>query len=117
MFLGKRLRELRKNMGLTQQQLGNMVNVTKVSICCYENNTRIPNLETLEDLTKVLKVEPNYFLGNDIRVVKENDEKYSMLMSNEDIEILNILKEHKDLYNKLINDPKRIIDLIDKKMK
>jgi repressor LexA len=117
MFVGKRLKELRQNRGLTQQQLGNMINVTKVSICCYENNTRVPNLETLEDLIKVLNVEANYLLGNDVRVVKEDDTNYSIIMSKDDINIINTLKEHKELYNKVINDPKRVIELIDKKMK
>ena len=117
MFIGKRLRELRQQKGLTQQQLGDMVNVTKVSICCYENNTRVPNLETLEDLTKVLNVEANYFLGNDIKVIKESDTNYTINMSKDDIDIINTLKEHKDLYNKIINDPKRVIELIDKKLK
>lgn len=117
MFVGKRLKELRQNRGLTQQQLGNMINVTKVSICCYENNTRVPNLETLEDLIKVLNVEANYLLGNDVRVVKEDDTNYSIMMSKDDINIINTLKEHKELYNKVINDPKRVIELIDKKMK
>ena len=43
MFLfSKRLKELRKRNGFTQQQLGSMVGVTKVSICSYENGTRTP---------------------------------------------------------------------------
>ena len=64
MLLGKRIKELRKEKGLTQQELGDLINVTKVSICCYENETRVPNLETLIALAKVFKMEINYFLGN-----------------------------------------------------
>ena len=47
MLLSKRLKELRINSGLTQRELGERVNVTKVSICCYENGTRTPTLDTL----------------------------------------------------------------------
>ena len=44
MLLSKRLKELRMESGLTQRELGERVNVTKVSICCYENGTRVPTL-------------------------------------------------------------------------
>ena len=54
MLLSKRLKELRISNGLTQRELGERVNVTKVSICCYENGTRTPTLDTLTKLGKVL---------------------------------------------------------------
>ena len=40
MLLAKRMKELRMDRGLTQKELGEIINVTKVSICCYENSTR-----------------------------------------------------------------------------
>ena len=46
-LFSKRLKELRQKAGLTQSELGKMVGVTKVSICCYENGTRTPTLDTL----------------------------------------------------------------------
>ena len=48
-LFAKRLKEKRKEMGFTQKQLGEMIGVTKVSICCYENGTRTPTLDTLID--------------------------------------------------------------------
>ena len=60
-----RLKELRKEVGLTQKQLGEMVGVTKVSICCYENGTRTPTLDTLIDLANSLGVDLAYLLGVD----------------------------------------------------
>ena len=56
-MLGQRIKALRKERGLTQQQLGDMINVTKVSICCYENGTRTPTLQTLIDLGRVFGVD------------------------------------------------------------
>ena len=38
--LGERLKTLRKEKGMTQTELGSMINVTKVSICCYEKGIR-----------------------------------------------------------------------------
>ena len=42
-MIGKRVRELRMEKGLSQQELGIAIGVTKVSICGYENGTRLPN--------------------------------------------------------------------------
>ena len=116
MFDGKRLKELRTSMGLTQQQLGDMVNVTKVSICCYEKNNRTPNIETLMDLANVLNTTPNYLLGSEASmVVNEDNEEYSIAVSKEDVEILKEIKKHLKLYELLKDNPKRMIENIDKK--
>lgn len=45
MLLSKRLKDLRVSNNLTQKELGEKVNVTKVSICCYENGTRVPTVK------------------------------------------------------------------------
>ncbi len=116
-MLGKRLKEIRLKKGLTQQQLGDMVNVTKVSICCYENDIRTPNLETFQDLLKALDISPDYLLGNDVNVISEDSEEYAIKLAKEDIEIIDQLKLHKDLYRRLIDDPKRTVELINQRMK
>lgn len=117
MILGKRLKALRKERGLTQQELGDMINVTKVSICCYEKGTRTPTLDTLMDLTKVFNVDVNYFLGSDTYVVSDSDENYGIRMAKEEIEIIRELRLHINLYERLIEDPKRMVDFIDKKVR
>ena len=115
MFDGKRLKELRINAGLTQQQLGDLVNVTKVSICCYEKSVRTPNVETLLDLAQVLNTTPNYLLGSEASGrLKEQEEEYTIAISKDDIEILKVLKKHKKLYDLLRDNPKRIVEKIDK---
>jgi transcriptional regulator with XRE-family HTH domain len=58
-----RLRELRKQRKLTQEQLGQKIDVTKVSISCYENGTRTPDMETLQRLADALEVSVDYLLG------------------------------------------------------
>lgn len=72
LILGKRIKELRKEKGLTQQELGDKINVTKVSICCYENGTRNPTLQTLQDLAEFFGVDLTYFLGVDTYAVAED---------------------------------------------
>lgn len=116
MFSGRKIKELRTNLGLTQQELGKLINVTKVSICCYEKNNRTPNLETLVDLAGALNTTPNYLLGVEVPItMNEDKEKYDVYISKEDIEIIKELKKHLDLYNMICENPKRMIDAINKK--
>ena len=116
MFNGRVLKELRINAGLTQQQLGDLVNVTKVSICGYEKNNRIPNLETLMDLAEVLNTTPNHLLGvEELVTINEDTEEYQVAISKKDIEIIKQLKKHLNLYNMLCENPKKVIDNISKK--
>lgn len=116
MLIGKRLKELRKAKGYSQTELGNLINVTKVSICGYESENRTPNLETLRDLTKVLNVSADYLMGNDINVINENDESVIIKLTNEDLEFINELKNNRTLYKRMIEDPKRFVELMDKKL-
>ena len=43
MFLGKRLRELREEKGLYQDQLGDSIGVSKQTISFYESGRRVPD--------------------------------------------------------------------------
>ena len=117
MLLGKRIRELRLNKGYTQQKLGDIINVTKVSISCYENNVRTPNLDTFQDLVTALDTYPEYLLGMDINVIAEGKKETPIRLAKEDIDIIKQLKSYHSLYLKLIDDPKRTIELINKRMK
>ena len=117
MFIGNRLKELRVKNKMTQSELGKLINVTKVSVCCYEKNVRIPSLETLEDLAEIFGVKCDYFLGNDIQAIKDDSPEYSMYISDEEKEFLKLIRLNKDLYYKINSDPKRMVELIDKKLK
>lgn len=117
MLLGKRIKSLRKENGLTQEELGKLINVTKVSICCYEKETRIPTLETLLTLADVFHVDINYFLGSDEYLVSEENEKYGMSVATEEIDFLKEIRKHNNLYKKLTDNPKRFVELIDMKMR
>jgi len=96
-----------------------MLNVTKVSICCYEKGTRTPALDTLLDLSKLFKVSLDYFVGNDTFVVSEEDSEYGIKMAKEEIQIIEELRKSNNevVYNKLLDDPKRTIELINKRLR
>lgn len=54
-IIGMRIAKLRKEKGLTQEQLANAVGITRVAITQYENGERIPKDEIKIALSKVLK--------------------------------------------------------------
>lgn len=117
MIIGERLKKERIKRGLSQQQLGDMLGVTKVSICGYETGTRTPTLETFLDILKILDLTPDYLLGRDIDAVNEQGENYSVKIAKEDMEIINELKQHRELYNKLCSNPQRVINIIERRLK
>ncbi len=60
---GKRLRELRKEKGLTQKQLASLIRVQGSIVSFYELGDRIPSPEVLIKLAGVFNVTTDYLLG------------------------------------------------------
>ena len=116
-IFGNRIKELRKMHNLTQKSLGELVNVTKVSICCYESGSRLPSLEILEDLAEVFKVSVDYLLGRDAFVISDNENVYSVKMSKEEIIFLKEIRKYEKIHDLIISDPRRSAELIYKKLK
>lgn len=114
---GVRLRELRNAKGLNQSELGEMLGVSKSSICCYENGTRNPSLEIIIDLMHIFGVSADYLLGTDnmIKTVEDDEIKY-IALSNEELIFLNELKKNKFVYEILLQDPKRVAELVKNKI-
>lgn len=79
MMLGENIYKLRKQKGLSQEQLGEQVHVTRQTISNWELNETSPNPEQLKLLSKALNVSIDELLNNDIQnalVVKSgNTEK------------------------------------------
>ena len=63
MDFGTRLKELRKQNGLTQQQLAESVGVTKSVISFYELKERAPSPDVLTKLSYIFHVSTDYLLG------------------------------------------------------
>ncbi len=112
---GVRLKELRKNKGLTQQELGELLGVTKASICCYEKGTRTPNLETIIAMMALYNVTSDYLIGSD-KIVTIQDNNKNEVITKEELLFIKELRKNKYLAEILLNDPKRGIELIDKKI-
>lgn len=88
MQIGERIKHLRKEAHLTQEELADLLGLKKVSIQKYENGG-IVNLktETLEKLGEVFKVSPSHIMGWD------KFDEINTTNIKEDIEILELIKE------------------------
>lgn len=62
-IFGKRLRELRKDKGLTQQELADYFNVSKVTVSAWEINKQEPSIEDIKKLASILDTSTDYLLG------------------------------------------------------
>ncbi len=60
---GTTLKSLRKEAGLTQQQLADRLWVTKATVSYYEQSVRFPSPEILVKLSGVFHVTTDYLLG------------------------------------------------------
>lgn len=117
MINGSRLKKLRKNKGLTQTELGEMLGVGKSAVCCYEKEVRSPSSETIMDLVNIFAVSADYILGTDeiVEITVGKDKKHK-LMTNEEIKFIEELKKDKMVYDILFENPKRGVELIKKKI-
>ena len=64
----KRIKLLRKEMNLTQEQLADKLNVGRTTISAYEIGSREPDFETLELIADFFNADIDYLLGKtDVR--------------------------------------------------
>lgn len=116
MFLGKRIKEMRKKADMSQEELGKILGVSKVSVCHWEKEVKKPSSKNLIELSKILNAPVEYLIGSDSYVVSESDSNYGMMMANEEIDIIKELRHHEKLYEMLVENPKRALDRIDKNL-
>ena len=56
-LLGKRIKELRKEAGLTQEKLAELINIETTSLSGIESGRHFPSLPTVEKIANNLNVE------------------------------------------------------------
>ncbi len=56
-LLGKRIKELRKNAGYTQEKLAELIGIETSSLSGIESGRHFPSLPTIEKIANVLKLE------------------------------------------------------------
>lgn len=74
MGIGFRIKEARKNLGLTQTELGKIIGVTGSSITNYENGTSHPKEPIMYRLIEALKVDANYLFQDCVNLPNEKND-------------------------------------------
>ena len=87
MTLGQKLKEIRKRFGLSQEQLAEIINVSRQAITKWENGGGLPDISNLQELSKVFGVTVDYLLNDEhqlpaLSMRKELDkEKYKSTLT------------------------------------
>ncbi len=97
MTLGEKLKEIRKKFGLSQEQLAELMNVSRQAITKWENDTGIPETSNLQILAQTFGITIDYLLSNEnelpLLVMRKqlNRDKYS---TNKIKSYTEVLKQH-----------------------
>ena len=76
MEFNEKLQELRKQKGLTQEELAELLYVSRTAISKWESGRGFPNIESLKALSKCFSVSLDELLsGEEILAIAENDHK------------------------------------------
>ena len=115
MVAGQRLKEARKKVNLTQEELANIIGVKAAEVSQYESNKRTPRWPTFNKLLDALHITADEVLGRDVTV--HDGEDYEVKMAKEDLQILSSIKENPKLYKALLSDPERTVQVISNNLK
>lgn len=65
MTLGQKLRKIRSKFGLSQEQLAEVINVSRQAITKWENDGGLPDVSNLQEISEVFGVTVDYLLNDD----------------------------------------------------
>ena len=86
MTFGQRIIEVRKQRGITQQQLGQAVGVDKRVISKYEKDQTIPSVITAFAIAQSLDVSLDYLTGSDKALFIDDSEVIHLLKNYNSLE-------------------------------
>ena len=75
----EKIQQLRKNQGLTQEQLARQLFVSRTAVSKWESGRGYPNLESLKDISRLFSLSIDELLSNDELVDLAQTEKRSDL--------------------------------------
>ena len=117
MNVGENIKKYRKNKGLTQKELGELIGVKAITIRKYESNEREPNIETLNKIATALRVTINDLLG--IKIVERSNENSISIrfldihqLPNEKEQIIKVVEEMYEFINSK-NDENQLEEFYD----
>ena len=76
MTLGEKIKEARKQCGLSQEQMADTLAVSRSAVAKWETDNGMPDIDNLRALARVLNVSIDYLLDNGedmcVSIVREN---------------------------------------------
>ena len=67
MTIGERIKQARKEMGISQEQLADKLPVSRAAVAKWENDIGMPDIENLKKLSEVLGMSIDEIVGNTIQ--------------------------------------------------
>ena len=65
MTLGQKLKEIRKRFGMSQEQLAEILNVSRQAITKWENDGGLPDVSNLQEIAKTFGITVDYLLDDE----------------------------------------------------
>lgn len=65
-YFGNTLKTLRKEKGISQRKLGEILGVVNQTVSFWENGSREPDLDTLIKIAKYFNVTVSYLVGDEL---------------------------------------------------
>lgn len=91
-MFGDRLKELREDRNMNQDELASLVNLTRSAISSYETNTNVPSLEIAIKLADVFEVSLDYLTCRTDELYNLNtfDEAQKSII----LDIIGVIRKH-----------------------
>lgn len=114
----QRMRQLRIENGISQDELSKKMNVSRSAIGNYEQGTREPSYEFLEMLADYFNVDMEYLIGK--KDIKNKLKHYTALnLSDEEINVVYLYRNsdelQKEMVRRLLGYMERIMSYEDRK--
>ena len=90
MSVGNKIRSIRMNLGMTQEEFGNLFNATRSNVSKWERGSSLPNKTRLKAIADIGNMSVDELLGKDTVTISK-DEYNNLLEISEKYE--NIIKE------------------------
>ncbi|AVP64992.1 XRE family transcriptional regulator [Clostridium botulinum] len=92
-MFGDRLKELREEKQLTQEELGKFLNVSRQAISSYESEETEPSINNLIKLANIFNISLDYLLGRTKERYNLNlkDKKNKELL----LDLIKVIEKHK----------------------
>ncbi len=77
MKLSEKLIKLRKEKGLSQEEFGNEINVSRQAVSKWENEESKPDIDKIQEIVKKFNISYEYLLNDEIETMEEMTKKES----------------------------------------